>query len=160
MNRAERRSAAKRAKHRLDRNAFAGHVLTPHQVEQIMMPIHVALSLLPLGLFTAKHGHDLAAFLNVCQIAAKDAGRDDIHDLAVEGANVLLAMRYHVRAGKAWNVTTPERETLTRAVMTLDRWNRTQTSTRWRRALYAVLQACEQGMAEGKEEMDVLELQA
>lgn len=135
-----------------------GHVLTPYQVQQLVMPIHMALELLPLGLFDAQHGHSLAAFLNVAQVAARDAGRGDIHDLAVEGAEVLLAMRRRVNAGKAWNVTTTERETLTRCVMVMDRWYRTQSSSRWKRALLAVLRICDRAMAEGKEEMDVLEM--
>lgn len=136
---------------------MAGHVLTPHQVQQLVMPIHMAIELLPLGLFTEQHGHDLAAFLNVAQVAARDAQRGDIHDIASGGAEVLLTMRNRVRSGKGWNVTTEERERLTRCVMTMDRWYRTQSSARWKRALYAVLRICDRALAEGKEEMDVLE---
>lgn len=157
MNRAERRASAKRAKHKIDRNLYAGHIMTPSQVQELITPIHMAIELLPLGLFNAQHGHDLAAFLNVATLAARDAGRTDIHDVAQEGVEVLLTMRDRVRAGKSWNVTTDERETLTRVVMTLDRWHRTQTTTRWRRALYAVLRACDRAQAEGMQEMDLMD---
>ena len=135
-----------------------GHVLTPGQVEDLVLPIHAALTLLPLGLFTAEHGHSLAAFLNVCQVAARDAKRGDIHDIASGGAEVLLTMRRRVNDGKGWNVTAQERETLTRCVMVMDRWYRTQSSSRWQRALYAVLRICDRAIAEGKEEMDLLEV--
>ena len=76
-----------------------GHVLTPVQVQELVMPIHMSLQLLPLGLFTEQHGHDLAAFTNVAQFAADEAGRDDIHQHAHDAAEILLAMRDRVSAG-------------------------------------------------------------
>lgn len=156
--RLQQQAAQRRSARQGTTKHMPGHVLTPYQVQQLVMPIHVAIELLPLGLFGEKHGHDLAAFLNVAQIAARDAKRSDIHDIASDGAEVLLAMRKRVNAGKSWNVTTDERDRLTRCVMTLDRWYRTQSSARWKRALYAVLRICDRAMADGKEEMDILEI--
>lgn len=161
MNRAQRRAAersARRAPTARRMGREAGHVLTPQQVERLVMPIHVALELLPLGLYTEAHAHDLAAFLNVAQFAANDAARDDIHAEATSAAEVLLAMRDRVRAGRAWNVTAGERETLMRSVTVLDRWYRTQTNTRWRRALRQVYAICDRAWAEGREELDLLEV--
>lgn len=122
------------------------------------MPIHVALELLPLGLFNESHAHDLAAFLNVAQFASQDAGRDDIHTLTGDAVEVLCTMRDRARAGKAWNVTAAERTQLTHCVTTLDRWYRTQPNTRWRRALAKVYAICDRALAEGRNELDLIEV--
>lgn len=134
-----------------------GHILRPDQVAALVTPIHVALELLPLGLYTIEHAHDLAAFLSVAQVAAEDARRPDIVEVGCEGAKVLLKMRDRAKAGKSWNVTNEEREALTRCVMTIDRWYRTQTNVRWRKALATVLVMADRAIAEGKEELDLIE---
>lgn len=139
-------------------NRTRGHVLTPDQVQKLVMPIHVAIELLPLGLFSEDHAHDLAAFLNVAQLAAKDAKRADIHDEVLQAVDALSAMRDRVRAGKSWNVTAEERDTLTRTVTVLDRWYRTQPNSRWKRALYQVLLICDRATASGAGVMDVIEV--
>lgn len=160
MNRATRRQASRdaaRAPRHLPRRD-RGHVMTPRQVEQLVMPIHIAIELLPLGLYTEQHAHDLAAFLNVAQFAANEAGRDDIHAETVCGVRVLMAMRDRARAGKAWNVTHDERTTLLRTVNILDCWHRTQTNTRWERAMRRVIEICDRAMAQGRRELDVMEV--
>lgn len=141
-------------------NTTRGHVLTPDQVQRLVMPIHVALELLPLGLFSEDHAHDLAAFLNVAQLAAKDAKRADIHNEVLAGVEVLAAMHDRARTGKSWNVTSDERETLTRTVTVLDRWYRTQPNSRWKRALYQVLVICDRATAKGVSVMDTIEVAA
>lgn len=160
MNRAQRRAAAREQSRapRSVRHRDRGHVLTPKQVEDLVIPIHIAIELLPLGLYTEQHAYDLAAFLNVAQFAANDAGRDDIHAATVSGVHVLMAMRDRVRAGKVWNVTMSERDTLMRTVTILDRWYRTQTNTRWKRALRRVYEICDRALAEGRNELDVMEV--
>lgn len=133
-----------------------GHVLTPDQVRQMVTPIHIALKLLPLGLYTEQHAHDLAAFLSVAQVAAEDARRDDIVKAGADGARVLLAMRDRVRAGRAWNVTADERDKLTRCVVVIDRWFRTQTSARWIRAMRKVYAMSARAWEQGLGELDLI----
>ena len=136
-----------------------GHVLTPSQVRHLVTPIHVALELLPMGLYSEQHAHDLAAFLNVAQLAADEAGKEQIHSTAHDAAVILLRMRDRVKAGHAWNVTAGERQQLMQAVTIIDRWMRGVSSTRWARALRAVLAICDKAAAQGMQEMDCLDLE-
>lgn len=136
-----------------------GHVLTPKQVETLVMPIHVSLTLLPMGLFQEQHGHNLAAFVNVAQLAADEAGRDDIHQHAHGAAVILLRMRDRVRGGKGWNVTTAERDGLMKHITAIDGWMRGVSNVRWYRALNRVAAMCDRLLAEGKAEMDLVEVE-
>lgn len=136
-----------------------GHVLTPAQVRTLVTPIHVALELLPLGLYTEAHAHDLAAFLNVAQLAADEAGKEEVHTTAHDAAEILLRMRDRAKAGRSWNVTADERQRLMLAVLVIDRWMRGVSSTRWARALHAVLAICDRAAARGMQEMDCLDME-
>lgn len=156
MNREQRRAAGRAASRKPAARRDRGHVMMPHQVERLVMPIHVALELLPLGLFTEQHAHDLAAFLTVAQLAAEEAGREDIVSAGADGALALLAMRDRVRDGKAWNVTTDERARLMRCVVTLDRWYRTTTTSRWVRALRRATELADAAMARGAGRLDLI----
>ena len=133
-----------------------GHILTPQQVQKLVTPIHVALELLPLGLYTEAHAHDLAAFLTIAQVAAKEAGRDDIVKAGAAGADVLIAMKNRAKAGKSWNVTVDERDALLRSITALDQWQRTQTTTRWARAMHKVIAMCERAEASGAQPFDLM----
>lgn len=135
-----------------------GHVLTPPQVQKLVMPIHVALELLPLGLYTEQHAHDLAAFLNVAQFASDEAGRNDIHEHAHGAVLILLRMRDRATARGSWNVTADERAQLHAHIVAIDRWMRGVSSTRWGRALRHVLAACDRAAAKGLQEMDVIDI--
>lgn len=131
-----------------------GHVLTPHQVQQLVMPIHVALEMLPLGLYTQQHAHDLAAFVNIAQFAADEAGRKDIHDHAYQTAVILLRMRDR----PSWNVTSAERSDLQRHILAIDKWMRGVSSTRWARAIRRSLAAIDRAKARGLREMDCIDV--
>lgn len=157
MNRAERRAAAKTAS-RAKRPAAhdRGHILMPHQITRLVMPIHVALELLPLGLYTEHHAHDLAAFLTIAQLAAESLGREDIVQAGADGALVLLAMRDRARAGKSWNVTQDERDRLMRCVVTLDRWYRRVTTTAWTRAARRATDIADAALARGAGRLDLI----
>ncbi|MCB1889090.1 MAG: hypothetical protein KDH20_15895 [Rhodocyclaceae bacterium] len=139
-------------------NGQRGHVLTPAQVQKLVTPIHMALELLPMGLYSEQHGHDLAAFLNVAQLASDEAGRNDIHDHAHDAAVILLRMRDRARARGQWNVTTDERTDLYRHVLAIDKWMRGVSNARWKRALRRVLTICDTATAEGKQEMDCIDI--
>lgn len=139
------------------KNNRSGHTLTPQQVRTLVTPIHVAIELLPMGLYNEQHAHDLAAFLNVAQLASDEAGNEDVHTIANGAADVLIAMRDRAKTGKAWNCTHDERETLKHAVVVIDRWLRTLTTRRWGDALRRVYVLCDKATAEGKEELDLIE---
>ena len=123
------------------RHTARGHILTPNQIKKLTLPIHVALELLPLGLYTEDHAHDLAAFLNIASAAAAEAGNENVKRSVIDAMAVVEQMQERVRAGKGWNVTADERDQLTRAIMVIDTWQRTQTTARWKRAIYRVLDA-------------------
>jgi hypothetical protein len=159
MNRAQRRAAERaeaRAPRATRRRGDCGHVLMPRQIERLVMPIHVALELLPLGLYTESHAHDLAAFLTVAQLAAEEAGREDLVGVGADGALVLIAMRDRVREGAAWNVTAAERERLMHCVLTLDRWYRSTTTTRWIRAARKATALADAALARGAGRLDLV----
>lgn len=131
-------------------------LLTDKEVRDICMPIHVALTLLPLGLYTESHAHDLAAFLTVAQVAAKNLNRPDMITAGSDGATVLLAMRDRVRAGKQWNVTADERDALMRSITAIDEWFPTVKKVAWIRALREVYRMCERAAERGLQELDLL----
>ena len=135
-----------------------GHVLTPGQVQTLVMPIHVAAELLPLGLFSEAHAHDLAAFLSVAQFAADEACREDVHDSAHRGAEILCAMRDRAQKCGRWNVTTEERQALHASILTIDKWMRGVSSTRWARALHRVLAICNKLEAEGRTPLESIDV--
>lgn len=131
-------------------------MLTPDQVEKLLLPLHLAIELLPLGLFTEEHARAIACFLSVAQMAAEEAGKTEVTEIGAEGALVIMAMRDRVRRGANWNVTAEERATLARCLVVMDRFFRTQSSARWLRAMDRVDAICEAARAEGAQELDVV----
>lgn len=108
---------------------ISGYLLLPHQVAQYMTPLHVALELLPLGLFNKDHANHLAKIINL--ISVDSAARDTAGYAAANAcAGILTAMFERVKAGKSWNVTTEERARLREYILIFDRSIRTWTSSR------------------------------
>lgn len=136
----------------------AGHILTPKQVEQLTMPIYMALEMLPLGLFEECHAHDLAACLSIAQVAAEDARRPDLVEIGAAGARILIAMRDRAAAGEGWSASSDERAVLSRAIGCIDRFYRTQNSARWCRALATVNAMSEAGRRAGQQTLEVVDL--
>lgn len=139
-------------------NRTKGHVLTPKQLEKLMMPVHVAISLLPIGAFTIDHAHDLAAFTNIMQYAAEDAGRQDLLERGLKMAETLYAIKGRADSGGEWAVTDDERSVLMENAVVLDRWMRTLTSTRILRAVYRVDIDIAAAMAKGAGNMDAIRI--
>lgn len=132
-------------------------ILMPHQTQNLLTPIHMAIELLPLGLFTEDHGHDLAAFLNVISIASTNAGDSTAHKAAQLAAAVLLKMKNRAMEGKAWNVTFDERNALMESIVTCDKFMRRQPHSRVRAAILKTYQWCAEAASRGLEEMDLIE---
>jgi len=129
---------------------------TEKQVASLLMPIHMAIELLPLGLYTKEHAHDLAAFLTITQVAADLCGARQIVSHGSDAADVLLAMRDRVAAGKGWNVTTDERERLMRAIVAIDRWFPQCPMVRWQQALRKAYRLADEALDRGAKPLELM----
>lgn len=141
-------------------NRTCGYVLTPQQTEKLMMPVHVAISLLPMGCFQESHAHDLAAFTNIMQYAAEEAGRTDLLERAKTMAETLYVIKERFGSSNGWTVTDTERDTLMQNAVVLDRWMRTLTSTRLVRACLRSDRDISAAMANGAELLDAVRVPA
>lgn len=111
------------------RQKTSGYLLLPHQVAEYVTPLHIALELLPLGLFNKDHANNLAKIINLITV---DTVNKDVKVYAAANAcaDILSAMFERVQAGKSWNVTTEERARLREYILIFDRSMRTWTSNR------------------------------
>lgn len=131
-------------------------LLSREEVGRLTMPIHAALTLLPLGLYEESHAHDLAAFLTVAQVVARNANRRDIMKAGDDGASALLAMRDRARQGKSWNVTAEERDALMRSVTAIDEWFSSVKKVAWIAAVRTVYRMCDEASERGLQELDLI----
>ena len=129
---------------------------TKAQVAQLLMPIHMAIELLPLGLYTVEHAHDLAAFLTISQLAAASCKRDDMVRHGSDAAAVLLAMRDRVASGEGWSVTADERERLMRSIVEIDRWFHTLPMVRWGQAVAKAYRIADRARARGAKPLEMI----
>lgn len=107
----------------------SGYLLLPQQVAQYVTPLHVALELLPLGLFNKDHANSLAQVINLMSVDS--AARNKIvYSAANACADILSSMFERVQHGKSWNVTAEERAQLRGYILIFDRALRTWTSQR------------------------------
>lgn len=111
------------------RQKTSGYLLLPHQIAEYVTPLHIAIELLPLGLFNKDHANKLAQVINLITVDSlnKDA---KVYAAANACADILTAMFERVQAGKSWNVTTEERARLREYILIFDRSMRTWTSNR------------------------------
>jgi len=86
----------------------SGYLLLPHQVAKYVMPLHVALELLPLGLFNKDHANSLAQVINLMSVDSA-AKNKIVYSAANACADILSSMFERVQHGKSWNVTAEER---------------------------------------------------
>lgn len=107
-----------------------GHILVGSQLEQIVLPLHIALTLLPIGAFKRAHADSIAKVINIVFVDASERA-PAAHNAASDAGEVLCSMFKRVREGKAWNVTVDERNRLTSAIVVMDRYIRTMTTTRF-----------------------------
>lgn len=107
----------------------SGYLLLPQQVAKYVMPLHVALELLPLGLFNKDHANKLAVVINLMSVDSA-ASNTSVYAAANACADILSSMFERVQQGKSWNVTTEERARLREYILIFDRALRTWTSQR------------------------------
>ena len=129
---------------------------TETQVARLLTPVHAAIELLPLGLYTIEHAHDLAAFLTIAQLAAEASNRPDVVTHGADAALVLLAMRDRVAAGKSWNVTADERERLMRGVVAIDHWFHEVPLVRWQQAVAKAYRIADRAKARGAAPLEMI----
>lgn len=107
-----------------------GHILIGAQLERIVLPLHIALTLLPIGAFTRDHADSIAKVINIVFVDAPERNQA-AYKAACDAGDVLCAMFKRVREGKSWNVTTSERDVLMSSILTMDKHVRTMTTTRF-----------------------------
>ncbi len=112
-------------------------ILTKAEVQRQTLPLHVALTLLPLGLFTRDHANKVAF---ICNVVMEDArGRNEVsHQAAQLAGETLYSMLRRVEQGKSWNVTQVERDTLMSSIVMMDTHIRLMTRHRWLQAALVV----------------------
>lgn len=144
-------------KHCKRQRRLSGYLLLPEQVAQYVTPMHMALELLPLGLFTRAHADHLGKVINL--VAADSARRGNgLWHVADQAGQVLTRMFERVKDGRAWNVTADERAALKDAMVKMDRYLRTWTSTRLLTAATTVDEINTRARAEGRGFLDRVEL--
>ena len=113
---------------RVKRNT--GHILLEHQVQKMVLPLHVSLAMLPAGLFTREHADNLAKVINVVFVDSE--GRDaSAYRSAKDAGDVICSMFSRVNEGKSWNTTAGEREKLMASIVSMDKYIRRLTTDRF-----------------------------
>ena len=105
------------------------YLLLPHQVAEYITPLHVGLTLLPLGLYTRDNAN---ALIRVINLVAMDAASKNgpMMDVAYNCGSLVRKMLDRVAQGKSWNVTTEERKLLQEYTVKMDRYFRQWTTHR------------------------------
>lgn len=138
--------------------AAAATLLDEAAIHKMLTPLHMSVELLPLGLFTEDHAGMIAKLINL--MAADSAGKGNgLWQVADSVGQVLIAMQERVEAGKSWNVTATERETLVENIMKMDKHFRTWTVRRFNINAMAVNEINNRAKAEGYKRGQRVELQ-
>lgn len=138
--------------------AAAATLLDEAAIHKMLTPMHMSVELLPLGLFTEDHAGMIAKLINL--VAVDSAGKGNgLWQVADSVGQVLIAMQERVEAGKSWNVTATERETLVENIMKMDKHFRTWTVRRFNINAMAVNEINNRAKAEGYKRGQRVELQ-
>lgn len=138
--------------------AAAATLLDEAAINKMLTPLHMAIELLPLGLFTQDHAEMIAKLINL--MAVDSAGKGNgMWQIADAVGQVLIAMQARVGEGKSWNVTAQERETLVENIMKMDKHFRTWTVRRFNINAMAVNEINNRAKAEGYKRGQRVELQ-
>jgi len=138
--------------------AAAATLLDEAAIHKMLTPLHMSVELLPLGLFTEDHAWMIAKLINL--VAVDSAGKGNgLWQVADSVGQVLIAMQERVEAGKSWNVTATERETLVENIMKMDKHFRTWTVRRFNINAMAVNEINNRAKAEGYKRGQRVELQ-
>ena len=138
--------------------AAAATLLDEAAIHKMLTPLHMSVELLPLGLFTEDHAGMIAKLINL--MAVDSAGKGNgLWQVADSVGQVLIAMQERVEAGKSWNVTATERETLVENIMKIDKHFRTWTVRRFNINAMAVNEINNRAKAEGYKRGQRVEIQ-
>ena len=138
--------------------AAAATLLDEAAIHKMLTPLHMSVELLPLGLFTEDHAGMIAKLTNL--MAVDSAGKGNgLWQVADSVGQVLIAMQERVEAGKSWNVTATERETLVENIMRMDKHFRTWTVRRFNINAMAVNEINNRAKAEGYKRGQRVEIQ-
>ena len=138
--------------------AAAPTLLDEAAINKMLTPLHMAIELLPLGLFTQDHAEMIARLINL--MAVDSAGKGNgMWQIADAVGQVLIAMQARVDEGKSWNVTAQERETMIENVMKMDKHLRTWTVRRFNINAMAVNEINNRAKAEGYKRGQRVEVQ-
>ena len=138
--------------------AAAPTLLDEAAINKMLTPLHMAIELLPLGLFTQDHAEMIAKLINL--MAVDSAGKGNgMWQIADAVGQVLITMQARVDEGKSWNVTAQERETMIENVMKMDKHLRTWTVRRFNINAMAVNEINNRAKAEGYKRGQRVELQ-
>ena len=138
--------------------AAVATLLDEAAIHKMLTPLHMSVELLPLGLFTEDHAWMIAKLINL--MAVDSAGKGNgLWQVADSVGQVLIAMQERVEAGKSWNVTATERETLVENIMKMDKHFRTWTVRRFNINAMAVNEINNRAKAEGYKRGQRVELQ-
>ena len=138
--------------------AAAPTLLDEAAINKMLTPLHMAIELLPLGLFTQDHAEMIAKLINL--MAVDSAGKGNgMWQIADAVGQVLIAMQARVDEGKSWNVTAQEREMMIENVMKMDKHLRAWTVRRFNINAMAVNEINNRAKAEGYKRGQRVEIQ-
>lgn len=136
---------------------LTGALLSQEAIGRLLTPLHMSVELLPMGCFTKDHAEHVAKIVNI--VAADSAGRGDgMWQVADRVGSILVAMKERVDAGKSWNCTAAERESLIENITKMDRYVRAWTNRRFTKAAITVDQINAAARAKGGAFMDRVEI--
>lgn len=125
-----------------------GHILIEPQVQKIVLPLHISLTMLPMGLFNRTHADSLAKVINI--VFVDSDGRDPVaYQSAVDAGDVICSMYKRVNEGKSWNTTIEEKEKLMQSIVSMDKYVRRLTTDRLLTAAITIDQLNAEAKAKG-----------
>lgn len=130
-----------------------GHILLPEQVQKMVMPLHMALELLPLGLFSREHADHLAKMINIVFVDATGKSERAMH-YATRAGDVLTAMWTRHKQGKSWGTTSEERKELFQCIVEIDQYLRRMTTDRLKIAAVTIDELNAEAKAKGYKFLD------
>lgn len=139
------------------KHQMSGYLLLPHQISKYVTPMHMALELLPLGLFTRDHANAIACVVNVIAVDSAGTG-NGMWQVADQAGGIISRMYARAKEGKSWNTTAEEREALRECIVRFDRYLRGWTSARMIRNSVAADEIAGKAKANGGKFLDRVEI--
>lgn len=139
------------------KNQLKGYLLLPHQIQKYVTPMHMALELLPLGLFNRDHANAIANVVNVIAVDSAGTG-NGMWQVADRAGEIISKMYARAKEGKSWNTTAEEREILRESIVKFDRYLRGWTSARMIRNAITADEIAEKAKAKGGKFLDRIEI--